>query len=128
MSLPSRSANARVLLGMMAVMLVLGVSGRDFATTALARPDPSPSTQTLEQQTVFPGIITCSKCDLKRTVKCGTVLQPRDGRNVYYPFDDVSNKKYHRFICVQAVKGVVIGKLAEKDGRVIIVVERVQFD
>src|SRR5215475_16209099 len=105
------------MLGLLGAMFLLGVWN---PAAVRARPETAGDTRTVEVPTGFPGIITCAKCDLKRSVKCATVLQMRGG--VIYPFDGTSNKKYHKFICVQAVKGVVTGKLEEKDGQTIIVV------
>jgi hypothetical protein len=114
---------------LLAAMFLLGVSGREVSSSARARPEAASDTRTVEVPTIFPGIITCSKCDLKRTIKCGTVLLPAGGGGkIAYPFDDLNHKKYHRFICVQSKKGTVTGKLVEKDGQTIIAVEKVAFD
>jgi len=118
------TASFRRLLGLLGAMFLLGVWN---PAAVRARPEAAGDTRTVEVPTFFAGIITCAKCDLKRSIKCATVLQMRVG-GVIYPFDDVNHKKHHKFICVQAVKGVVTGKLVEKDGRTIIVVERVKFD
>jgi hypothetical protein len=111
-------------LGLLAFMVLLA---RPDVVAALL-PDASPSTATVEKQTVFTGTITCAKCDLKQSVKCATVLQIREGgRPTVYYFDPASNKKYHRFICVQSVRGTVTGELIEKGNQLTIQVKQVEF-
>ena len=79
-----------------------------------------------DKEVTLEGTITCSKCDLKLdTDKCHTVIKAKDG-TVYY-FDDDSGKKNHKKICTSPMDGKVTGTVAEKDGKKIITVSKVDF-
>ena len=71
------------------------------------------------------GTICCAKCELKLQDKCGTVIKV--DKKVYY-FDADSNKKYHKKICTEPMKGTVTGTVAKKDDKMIITVTALKFD
>ncbi len=77
------------------------------------------------------GTITCAKCDLKLedATKCQTVIKvSEDGKDVIYYFATDSHKKYHDDTCREAKKGVVKGKVTEKDGKKWVDVTSVEYD
>jgi hypothetical protein len=80
-----------------------------------------------DKEVTLEGTITCSKCDLKLdTDKCHTVIKAKDG-TVYY-FDDKSGKDNHKKICTSPMDGKVTGTVAEKDGKKIVTVSKVEFN
>jgi hypothetical protein len=77
------------------------------------------------------GKITCAKCDLALDGQksCATVIQVKeDDKEVIYWFDKDSNKKYHGQICKEAKKGVVKGKVKEKDDKKWVTVTKLEYD
>ncbi len=78
------------------------------------------------------GTITCAKCDLKLEKSCMTVIKGKikdkdgDKEAVYY-FDTKTGKDNHKKICTEAKEGTVTGTVAEKDGKKIITVTKVEF-
>jgi hypothetical protein len=83
------------------------------------------------KETTVTGTITCAKCDLKMADACATVIKGKakgsDKEEVYY-FDTASHKTNHKTICQTAKMGKVTGTVAEKDGKKVITVTKVEFD
>jgi hypothetical protein len=118
----------RSLAGKLVCLACIIALGRPDVAMAWLLPDNSPSTATVEKRTLFTGTITCGKCDLKRTVKCATVLEIKEaGGSVLFYFDDVSNKKYHKHICVQGLPGTVTGEVIETKNQLTLQVKKVEF-
>lgn len=70
------------------------------------------------------GEVQCAKCHLGEGDKCATVIKAGD--KVYY-FDTASDKKYHKQICQAKKEATVTGTVAEKDGKMVITVTKVEF-
>ena len=64
------------------------------------------------------GTLTCTKCALNETDKCGHALLVKvDGKEVKYYLNDKGGKeKYHGACCKADVEATVTGKVTEKDG------------
>jgi hypothetical protein len=105
-------AVASIFLGMaVALFLVAGVRADD------------------EKEVELKGTITCAKCDLKESPTCHTVIKVKgdDGKDVVYWFDKVGAKKYHGKICQEAHEGTVKGTVAEKDGKKVLTVSKLDW-
>ncbi|WP_439631508.1 hypothetical protein [Gemmata sp.] len=66
------------------------------------------------------GTLTCTKCALKETDKCGHALIVKDGdkKVTYYIADKGAKESYHGKCCKADLEGVkVAGKVTEKDGK-----------
>ena len=75
------------------------------------------------------GSICCAKCELKKSDKCATVVKvTKDGKDTVYYFDDKSAKDHHKDICMTPKKGSVTGTVADKDGKKVITVTKVEYD
>ncbi len=63
------------------------------------------------------GKLTCTKCALQETDKCGHALKVKEGdKEVIYYLDDQGGKeKYHGKVCKEDKDAVVEGKVVEKD-------------
>jgi hypothetical protein len=61
------------------------------------------------------GTLTCTKCALGETDKCGNALVVKEGdkKITYYIKDKGAGEKYHA--CKKDVDAVVTGKVVEKD-------------
>jgi hypothetical protein len=68
------------------------------------------------------GTLTCTKCALNETTKCGHALIVKEGgKDVkYYLNDKGGQEAYHKKCCKADVAAVVEGKVAEKDGKKVI--------
>lgn len=83
------------------------------------------------EEKTLKGTITCAKCDLKLegATKCATVIKvSEDGKDVVYYFAPDSHKKYHDDICQTPKKGTVKGTVREKDGKMWVKVDSVDYD
>ncbi|MFM8273458.1 MAG: DUF6370 family protein [Gemmata sp.] len=65
------------------------------------------------------GKLTCTKCALSETDKCGHALVVKEGdKSVkYYLQDKGGAEKYHGKCCKADVDATVTGKVGEKDGK-----------
>lgn len=74
------------------------------------------------------GKICCAKCELKEAAKCATVISVKEGgKDVVYYFDAKSDKANHKKICTESKEGTVTGTVAEKDGKKVVTVKKVDF-
>jgi hypothetical protein len=75
------------------------------------------------------GTICCAKCELKKTDKCATVIVVKDGdKETVYFFDKDSDKKYHKKICTEALKGSVTGSVKKDGDKMIVTVKELKWD
>jgi hypothetical protein len=89
-------------------------------TAAQARPD--------KEEKTLKGTITCAKCDLGLESKCATVIKVKEGdKDVVYYFDAKGDKANHGKICKTPMEGTVTGTVAEKDGKKIVTVSKVEL-
>jgi hypothetical protein len=89
-------------------------------TTAQARPD--------KEEKTLKGTITCAKCDLGLETKCATVVKVKEGdKDVVYYFDAKGDKANHKTICTTPKEGTVTGTVAEKDGKKVVTVSKVEW-
>jgi hypothetical protein len=86
------------------------------------------SVQARADEKTLKGTITCAKCDLGLETKCATVIKVKDGdkETVYY-FDAKSDKANHGTICKTPKEGSVTGTVAEKDGKKVVTVTKVEW-
>ena len=63
------------------------------------------------------GKLTCTKCALGETEKCGNALLVKEGDKEvkYYLNDKGAKEKYHAACCKADVDAIVTGKISEKD-------------
>jgi len=63
------------------------------------------------------GEITCTKCGLAETKKCGNCIKVKKGDKdvVYYFLDKGPKEKYHKVFCTEGKKGSVTGVVSKKD-------------
>ncbi len=68
------------------------------------------------------GKLTCTKCALSETDKCGHALLVKEGDKTvkYYLNDKGGAEKYHGKCCKADVDATVTGKVAEKDKKKVI--------
>lgn len=90
--------------------LAMGVSLLCFGFAAIAE-DKKAETKKLE------GTLTCTKCALKETSKCGHALKVKEGDKevIYYLDDKGGAEKYHGDVCQEDKPAKVEGKVVEKD-------------
>src|SRR5260221_8406468 len=78
------------------------------------------------------GKITCAKCDLGKEDKCAVVVVVKDdGKDVIYYFDAKGHAANHTKganVCKEGKMGAVTGTVAEKDGKKVITVTKVELD
>jgi hypothetical protein len=106
-----------------AKLLVLGLSL--VVLTAIVHAQPA-------KEVTLKGTVTCAKCDLKKEAKCATVIKVKEKSkgadvDVVYYFDADSHKKNHSQICTTPKEGSVTGTVAEKDGKKIVTVKKVEI-
>ncbi len=77
----------------------------------------------------FEGKLTCTKCALGETDKCGHALLVKiDGKEVkFYLNDKGGAEKYHGKCCKADVDAIVTGKPTEKDKKKFIDEPKVEF-
>lgn len=65
------------------------------------------------------GKLSCTKCSLSETDKCGNALVVKEGGKdvTYYLKDKGAKEKYHKSICQEPKEATVTGKVTEKDGK-----------
>lgn len=82
-----------------------------------------------DKEVTLKGSITCAKCDLDKEKKCTTVIVAKEGdKDVIYYFDPTNDKKFHKDICKAGKKGTVVGTVAEKDGKKVVTVKKLDYD
>ncbi len=107
-----------------ALMLALGVSAVTLAGGTVSRAeDKKEETKKLE------GKLTCTKCALSETDKCGHALLVKEGGKEvkYYLNDKGGAEKYHGKCCKADVDAIVTGKIVEKDKKKTIDSPKVEF-
>jgi hypothetical protein len=108
-----------------ALMLALGVSAVTLAGNAstVRAEDKKEEAKKLE------GKLTCTKCALGETDKCGhALIVKKDGKDVkYYLNDKGGADKYHGKCCKADVDAIVTGKIVEKDKKLSIDSPKVEF-
>ena len=68
------------------------------------------------------------KCDLGVEAGCATVIKVKeDGKDVVYYFDTKGDKANHGKICKSPKEGSVTGTVAEKDGKKVVTVSKVDW-
>ena len=96
-----------------ALAIALGFAAVTIAGTATSvrAEDKKDETKKLE------GKLTCTKCALGETDKCGHALLVKDGDKEikYYLNDKGGAEKYHGKCCKADVDATVTGKIVEKD-------------
>jgi len=81
------------------------------------------------KEVTLKGRITCPKCDLGESDKCGTLIVVKEkDKKVHYYFDAESNKKYHKEICNEGKNGTVVGTVKVDGKKNIISVKKVEFE
>jgi hypothetical protein len=81
-----------------------------------------------DKEVKLTGTICCSKCELKMTDKCHTVIKVKEkGKDVIYWFDEAGNKKNHASICQEAKEGTVTGTVKKQGDKMIVTVKKVEF-
>jgi hypothetical protein len=85
-----------------------------------------------EEKKTIKGKITCAKCDLGKSDKCAVVIVAKeDGKDVIYWFDAKGHAANHTKganVCKEGKNGSVTGTVAEKDGKKVITVSKVEVD
>jgi Family of unknown function (DUF6370) len=94
--------------------LAIGITALSFSLVAIAedkKADKKAETKKLE------GKLTCTKCALQETDKCGHALKVKDGDKevIYYLDDKGGAEKYHGKVCKEDKDATVEGKVVEKD-------------
>lgn len=105
--------------------LAIGVLALSFGLTVAEdkKDDKKAETKKLE------GKLTCSKCALQETDKCGNALKVKDGDKevIYYLDDKGAKESYHGKICKEEKDATVEGKVVEKDKKKYIEKAKVEF-
>ncbi|MCX7699823.1 MAG: DUF6370 family protein [Gemmataceae bacterium] len=84
--------------------------------------------QARAEEKTLKGKITCAKCELKKSDKCETVIQVKEGgKDVIYYFDADSHKKYHGKICSEGVEGTVVGTVSKSGDKLVVKVTKAEF-
>jgi hypothetical protein len=75
------------------------------------------------------GKLTCTKCALSETEKCGHALLVKEGGKEvkYYLKDKGGEEKYHGKCCRADVDAIVTGKVVDKDKKKYIENPKVEF-
>ena len=107
-----------------ALVLALGVAAVTLAGTTVSRAEDKK-----EEATKFEGKLTCTKCALSETDKCGhALLVKKDGKELkYYLNDNGGAEKYHGKCCKADVDAIVTGKAVEKEKKWYIDSPKVEF-
>lgn len=103
-----------------ALALALGIgavtlAGSTFTARAEDKKDEKKATK-------LEGKLTCTKCTLGETDKCGHALVlKKDGKEIKYYLNDKGGKEpYHGKCCQDPVDAIVTGKVVEKDKKLTI--------
>lgn len=106
-----------------ALALALGVAAVTLAGTTGRAEDKK------DEATKLEGKLTCTKCALGETDKCGhALLVKKDGKEVkYYLNDKGGAEKYHGKCCKADVDAIVTGKVVEKEKKMTINEPKVEF-
>ncbi len=83
-----------------------------------------------KSEVTLKGKLECSKCELKETAECGTVLSVKEGTKdvKYYLVDNDLAKTDHKKICTAPKDGVsVTGTVADKDGKKWLTATKIQM-
>jgi hypothetical protein len=77
----------------------------------------------------FEGKLTCTKCALGETDKCGhaLIVKVKDKEIKYYLNDKGGAEPYHGKCCKADVDAIVTGKVVEKDKKLSIDAPKVEF-
>lgn len=107
-----------------ALVFALGVAAVTLAGTTVSRAEDKK-----DEATKFEGKLTCTKCALGETDKCGhALLVKKDGKELkYYLNDKGGAEKYHGKCCKADVDAIVTGKAAEKEKKWYINEPKVEF-
>jgi hypothetical protein len=107
-----------------ALMLALGVSAVTLAGGTVSRAEDKK-----EEAKKFEGKLTCTKCALGETDKCGhALLVKKDGKELKYYLNDKGGKEpYHGKCCKADVDAIVTGKAVEKEKKWYIDGPKVEF-
>lgn len=109
------------------LMMVIGLSlvaGVVASSTLVTAQEKKEDAKTLK------GTLTCTKCALKETPKCGHALIVKvDKKEVkYYLVDKGGGEPYHGQVCTEDKPAKVTGKIVEKDGKKMIESPKVEID
>lgn len=104
---------------MLRIVLAAAVAITCCAFVAVAqnkKDDKKDDKKTLE------GTLTCTKCALKETDKCGNALIVEENKKkvTYYLVDKGAKAPYHGQICTEDKPAKVTGKVVEKDKKMTI--------
>ena len=83
-----------------------------------------------DEKKTLEGTLTCTKCALGETDKCGHALIVKEGDKKvnYYLIDKGGKEPYHAACCTADVPGTkVTGKIAEKDKKKVIEEPKVEL-
>jgi len=74
------------------------------------------------------GKAMCAKCELKKSDKCQTVIEVKDGdtTKLYWTKDNEVAKKFHTEVCHNPVKVTAKGKVEEKDGKLYVELSKIE--
>ena len=90
--------------------LAIGIAALSFGMVSMAEDKKKDETKKLE------GTLTCTKCALQETDKCGHALKVKDGdKEVIYYLDDKGAKEaFHGKVCKEDKAATVEGKVVVK--------------
>lgn len=71
------------------------------------------------------GEASCPKCALKEADKCGIAIKTATG--FVYARDNAVEKEFHKQICKASANVTAEGTITEKDGKKIIVLEKIEL-
>jgi hypothetical protein len=88
-----------------------------FAVIALGGVSSTRAEDKKDEKKTLEGTLTCTKCALKETDKCGHALVVKEGdkKVTYYLDDKGKDEKYHSQVCTEDKDAKVTGKIVEKD-------------
>lgn len=103
--------------------LAIGIAALSFGMVSMAEDKKKDETKKLE------GKLTCTKCALQETDKCGHALKVKEGDKevIYYLDDKGGAEKYHGKVCKEDKDVTVEGKVVEKDKKKHIEKPKVEF-
>jgi hypothetical protein len=104
---------------MLRVALALALG---FAVVSLASTSYSAEDEKKDETKKLEGKLTCTKCALSETDKCGhaLIVKVGDKEVKYYLSDKGGKEAYHKNCCQADVDAVVTGKVVEKDKKLYI--------
>jgi hypothetical protein len=76
----------------------------------------------LAEEVTIKGEAVCAKCELHQTDKCQTAIRVKvgDKTTVYYAENNDIAKKFHSNVCQGTAKVTAVGVVADKDGKKVI--------